>query len=247
MRKTSSSLLSTLNGDKFIIMSKNHFVLFSNIKGGVGKSSLCTLFAHYLTAKGEDVAVLDADIQRTIARQRARDKESRPDDKLPWEVYSIFDYDNKGEIQKLLPVLKEQEGWILVDCPGNMETERLVPIFEAADAVVIPTSYSDNDIDATVELFVPVLRQINENAKIVFAPNRINVETQKDKKESERQRDRTWNRVQMFGPLAARIRSTRIFDNSRERSCFNTIDPLNHWQQNAVEHCFDDIYKAINE
>ena len=228
-------------------MSKNHFVLFSNIKGGVGKSSLCTLFAHYLTAQGEEVAVVDADIQRTIVRQRARDKESRPDDKLPWEVYSIFDYDNKGEIQKLLPVLKEQDGWILVDCPGNMETERLVPIFEAADAVVIPTSYSDNDIDATVELFVPVLRQINENAKIVFAPNRINVETQKDKIESERQRDRTWNRVQMFGPLAARIRSTRIFDNSRERSCFNTIDPMNHWQQHAVEHCFDDIYKAINE
>ncbi|MBL1488914.1 ParA family protein, partial [Klebsiella pneumoniae] len=67
-------------------MSKNHFVLFSNIKGGIGKSSLCTLFAHYLTAKGEDVAVIDADIQRTIARQRTRDKESRPDDKLPWEV-----------------------------------------------------------------------------------------------------------------------------------------------------------------
>ena len=58
-------------------MNKNHFVLFSNIKGGIGKSSLCTLFAHYLTAKGEDVAVIDADIQRTIARQRTRDKESR--------------------------------------------------------------------------------------------------------------------------------------------------------------------------
>ena len=53
-------------------MSKNHFVLFSNIKGGVGKSSLCTLFAHYLTAQGEEVAVVDADIQRTIIRQRNR-------------------------------------------------------------------------------------------------------------------------------------------------------------------------------
>ena len=115
-------------------MSKNHFVLFSNIKGGVGKSSLCTLFAHYLTAQGEEVAVVDADIQRTIIRQRTRDKESRPDVKLPWEVYSIFDYDSKGEILKLLPVLKGQDGWILVDTPGNMETERLIPIFEAADA-----------------------------------------------------------------------------------------------------------------
>ena len=146
MKKINSSSLSILNGDKFTIMSKNHFVLFSNIKGGIGKSSLCTLFAHYLTAKGEDVAVIDADIQRTIARQRTRDKESRPDDKLPWEVYSIFDYNDKGEIEKLLPVLKEQDGWILVDCPGNMEVERLIPVFQAADSVVIPTTYGDTDL-----------------------------------------------------------------------------------------------------
>ena len=100
----------------------NHFILFSNIKGGVGKSSLCTLFAHYLTAKGEEVAVVDNDIQRTIARQRARDKENNPEAKIPWEVYSVFDINAKGEAQQLIPILKEQEGWILVDCPGNMET-----------------------------------------------------------------------------------------------------------------------------
>ena len=226
-------------------MSKNHFVLFSNIKGGVGKSSLCTLFAHYLTEKGEDVAVLDADIQRTIARQRARDKESRPDDKLPWEVYSIFDYDNKGEIQKLLPVLKEQDGWILVDCPGNMETERLVPVFEAADAVIVPITYGDNDLDATLELFIPVLRQINETAKLIFVPNRINESTPKDKEEARRKRDKTWDRTHTYGIMTARIRDSRVFDNNRDNSRFNTIDGLNFWQARGVEHCFDEVYKEL--
>ena len=67
MKKINSSSLSILNGDKFTIMSKNHFVLFSNIKGGIGKSSLCTLFAHYLTAKGEDVAVIIKEADRLIA------------------------------------------------------------------------------------------------------------------------------------------------------------------------------------
>ncbi len=226
-------------------MSKNHFVLFSNIKGGVGKSSLCTLFAHYLTAKGEDVAVIDADIQRTIERQRVRDKETHPDAKLPWEVYSIFDYDDKGEILKLLPVLKEQDGWILVDCPGNMETERLIAIFEAADAVIIPTSYGDIDIDATVELFVPVLRKLNETAKIIFVPNRIKVDSQKDKEEAKRYRDKTWERVHTIGTLTARIRDSRVFDNGRENSRFNTVDPLNHWQVNGVENCFNEVYEII--
>ena len=241
MKKINSSSLSILNGDKFTIMSKNHFVLFSNIKGGIGKSSLCTLFAHYLTAKGEDVAVIDADIQRTIARQRKRDKESRPDDKLPWEVYSIFDYNDKGEIEKLLPVLKEQDGWILVDCPGNMEVERLIPVFQAADSVVIPTTYGDNDLDATVELFVPVLRQINETAKLIFAPNRINESTQKLKEESKKKRDLAWKKVHSFGSLVARIKDSIVFDNSR----FNTIDGLNHWQANGVMHCFDEIYEKL--
>ena len=212
-----------------------------HIKGGIGKSSLCTLFAHYLTAKGEDVAVIDADIQRTIARQRTRDKESRPDDKLPWEVYSIFDYNDKGEIEKLLPVLKEQDGWILVDCPGNMEVERLIPVFQAADSVVIPTTYGDNDLDATVELFVPVLRQINETAKLIFAPNRINESKAQFKEEAKRNRDKAWNKVHTYGSLVARIKDSIVFDNSR----FNTIDPLNHWQANGVMHCFDEIYKEL--
>ena len=225
-------------------MNKNHFVLFSNIKGGIGKSSLCTLFAHYLTAKGEDVAVIDADIQRTIARQRTRDKESRPDDKLPWEVYSIFDYNDKGEVQKLLPVLKEQDGWILVDCPGNMEVERLVPVFEAADAVIIPTTYGDNDLDATLELFIPVLRDINETAKLIFIPNRINENTKRDKEESQKKRDMTWERVHTLGKLTARIRDSKVFDNSRYDQ-FNTIDGLNRWQANGVKFCFDEVYEEL--
>lgn len=225
----------------------NHFILFSNIKGGVGKSSLCTLFAHYLTAKGEEVAVVDNDIQRTIARQRARDKENNPEAKIPWEVYSVFDINAKGEAQQLIPILKEQEGWILVDCPGNMETDRLVAVFEAADAVVIPTSYADNDLDATIELFVPVFRQINQTAKIIFAPNKINEDTPKDREESKRQRDRTWERVHTIGSLPARIRDSRVFDNSRDSSRFNTIEPLNRWQANGVEHCFNEIYETLKK
>ena len=126
-----------------------------------------------------------------------------------------------------------------------METERLIPIFEAADAVLIPTSYGDNDLDATIELFLPVLRQINETAKVMFIPNRIKEETQKDKMEIRQKRDKTWDRTHMFGKMTARIRDSRVFDNSRDNSRFNTVDPLNHWQANGVKHCFDEIYEEL--
>ena len=223
----------------------NHFILFSNIKGGVGKSTICTLFAHWLAAKGEAVAVVDDDSQRTIARQRQRDKEERPDDKLPWEVYSIFDYDKDGEITKLLPVLKSQEGWILVDCPGNLESQRLIPVLRAAEAIVIPTSYGANDLDATIELFVPVLRQLNKEAKFVFLPNMISEDNRKEKDEAQRQRDKAWNRVHDQGTLTARIKKSIVFDNKHDVCRVNTIDGLNYWQNNGVQHAFEDLCEAL--
>ena len=223
----------------------NHFILFSNIKGGVGKSTICTLFAHWLVGKGESVAVVDDDSQRTIARQRKRDKEAHPDDQLPWEVYSVFDFDQQGEITKLLPVLKSQDGWILVDCPGNLESERLVPVLQAADAIVIPTSYGANDLDATIELFVPVLRQINKEAKFVFLPNMISEDDKKERDEASRQRDKAWNRTHGYGVLTARIKKSIVFDNKHDVCRVNTIDGLNHWQQKGVKHAFEDLCKAL--
>ena len=43
---------------------KNKIIIFSNIKGGVGKTTLCSLFATSLAESGESVAVLDADLQQ---------------------------------------------------------------------------------------------------------------------------------------------------------------------------------------
>ena len=125
------------------------------------------------------------------------------------------------------------------ETPKQEETED--SDHQAADSVVIPTTYGDNDLDATVELFVPVLRQINETAKLIFAPNRINESKAQFKEEAKRNRDKAWNKVHTYGSLVARIKDSIVFDNSR----FNTIDPLNHWQANGVMHCFDEIYKEL--
>ncbi len=41
-------------------------IVFSNLKGGVGKSTLCCHFAHFLVAKNQKVAVLDAELSHNI-------------------------------------------------------------------------------------------------------------------------------------------------------------------------------------
>lgn len=45
---------------------RNAIVVFANQKGGVGKTTLCTTFANYMTAKGHPVLVIDCDAQQSI-------------------------------------------------------------------------------------------------------------------------------------------------------------------------------------
>ena len=64
-------------------------VLFTNIKGGVGKTSCCALFAQYLCENGYPVKVLDADIQASLSRHRERELAANPDAAIPWEVSTV--------------------------------------------------------------------------------------------------------------------------------------------------------------
>lgn len=53
---------------------KNKIVIFSNIKGGVGKTTLCALFANHLIEHGFPSFVIDADLQASLFRHRQRER-----------------------------------------------------------------------------------------------------------------------------------------------------------------------------
>ena len=53
---------------------ENRIVLFANQKGGVGKTTLCGLFANYLSVEKEvPLLVIDADPQQTFSGRRKDD------------------------------------------------------------------------------------------------------------------------------------------------------------------------------
>lgn len=62
---------------------KNRIVIFSNIKGGVGKTTLCALLASYLAEKGYPVIAIDADLQASLYRHRQREKDVAPEVQAP--------------------------------------------------------------------------------------------------------------------------------------------------------------------
>lgn len=72
---------------RFIICPGDRIIVFANQKGGVGKSTLCILFADYLAEKRQAVAVIDADLQQTIVVQRQREL------KADWAEISDYDLD----------------------------------------------------------------------------------------------------------------------------------------------------------
>ena len=74
-------------------MSK--IILFSNIKGGVGKTTLCAHFAEYLSMKGVPVVAVDADIQASLSRHREREVEADPGQTVPWAITRLNTLDSK--------------------------------------------------------------------------------------------------------------------------------------------------------
>ena len=109
-------------------MRKNITITWANEKGGVGKTTLCTLFANYLSEKKvSDVCVLDCDRQHSIVDKRKFDSQSLQTDKVPYEVKQI-EIDRLQQSAQLLKSVKTANGIYLFDSPGNIYLEGMVPL-----------------------------------------------------------------------------------------------------------------------
>ena len=213
----------------------NKIVLFSNIKGGVGKSSLCALFATYCAEKGIPTAVVDADLQQSLVRQRERELKSAGEGvQEPWQLIPLDTSDVQG-VENMMENLKTIPGWILVDCPGNLNDNGLLPVFKAADAVVVPISYEDIVVDAT-SVFIQVFRNISD-ATLCFLPNSIK-EAEGTKAERE-QRVETIKILGQLGMVTPRIKQGVAIKR------FTTLYALDTYQERAVEHAFDQVIKKL--
>ena len=119
-------------------------ISFANQKGGVGKTSLCAIFANHLTAKGQKVSVKDMDIQMSLSGHREDDLKVDPEAKPSWNVEFVNPMDSK-EVAAKLQAWKADDSITLIDAPGSLAFPGLVPILKNADVIVIPMTY-DHDV-----------------------------------------------------------------------------------------------------
>lgn len=143
-------------------------ILIGNQKGGAGKSTLTLLLANYLTTlRGRRVTVLDMDYQQSIATKAAKAEilENEP-------LYEVIPSDLK-HFPMLLKVLGKNHGEIvLIDLPGKMDDDGLIPVFLSGDVILCPFNYDEFSVDSTL-LFAMVTQKINNRAPFIFVPNRI--------------------------------------------------------------------------
>ena len=129
-------------------MEKNIKVVFANQKGGVGKSTLCILFADYLAWKGRSVCVIDTDLQKSVLMQRRKDAVAHSGQDEPYGVQD-FDVAEPNAMRQLVDSASEVEGFVLFDTPGNVSQDGLLPLFAGADFIVCPFDYEDKTLDST--------------------------------------------------------------------------------------------------
>ena len=210
-------------------------ILFSNIKGGVGKTSTCALFGEYLHEKGYSMKVLDADIQASLSRHRDRELAANPAAIVPWEVISIDASDRQG-LLSAIDDARNFPGIVLVDMPGTVNAANLDLLYKAADMAVIPISYDFDTIDAT-GIFINVIRGVVKDLSLVFLPNRIN--TTENRADEMKQREETVKILGRIGKVTPRIKQSVVIKR------YSTVYPLDKYQKAAVEHAFDAIIQQF--
>lgn len=220
---------------------KNRLILFSNTKGGSGKSTLLGAFANYLLLKGEPVVVVDIDSQAFLYGNRQEEieewKTKHPQEDMPDPPYPIFFYrDFGGNVEETIARLKQIEGWILIDCPGNQTEDRLIQWWQAADHFVVPVNY-DRGSRRTTKIYAETVRQITDTP-ITFMPNRIRFDHGKNKVQDQDEKA-TKDMLRPFGKFTPRVKEGTAI------ARFSTISMLDPYQLKAVMYAFDELIKFI--
>ncbi len=205
-------------------------IIFGNQKGGVGKSTLCIMLANYLTlVKKKQVLVIDMDFQKSINEQRKFDLTKNPEreNSKPYEILVM----DTEDYPKYAKQLKKLNDYILIDLPGRLDDESLIPILKDAHYIICPFFYEIKSVLSTLN-FSKFVKFLDEKKAIFFVPNRLKAGTKYETKEDV---DALLLGVgTITNGISDRVTLSRL-------STFDITDE----QKGIVEEVFDFLYENI--
>lgn len=218
--------------------NKNVIIAFANQKGGCGKSTLCTLLANYLNWKKKSVCVVDTDTQQSLVRQR--EEESKVYGEDPYTIQG-FKMTSPDLMQQLMGNIKDVEGYVLIDTPGRLTDDGIIPILLQSDYIICPVQYDIKSLNSTYE-FIKSFRNLQEmyndnTAKLIFIPNN-------SKRKGSLEEKQAWQNVVNSYSVVGTVLDTIPYRSNLER--VNTFE-INNSQIEVIKKTFDKLIKITKQ
>ena len=65
-----------------------------------------------------------------------------------------------------------EEEYILIDLPGKLDDDNLIPVIQAADIIAVPYTYEKMTFESSM-LFTMLAETLSPDARFLFIPNRV--------------------------------------------------------------------------
>lgn len=160
-------------------------ITFVSQKGGVGKSTLCSLFACYETERQRKVLILDGDKQRTICKRRNAaqqiDKNSERYSSA-CKVKALNLQDSLASIQHKIDEELPFYDLILIDTRCGLPTDILAAVIGRSNFLVLPFNHQEAVLQSTFGWLIDFARldkassfKISANCKLILMPSNVDI------------------------------------------------------------------------
>lgn len=223
-------------------MDITNIITFANQKGGVGKTTLCALFASYLVGKGHSVAVFDTDPQQSIVKKRASDTATYTGVGLPYAVYP-FSLTNEQALLSLIGNLRNTRSvdFVLFDSAGSLNDQALLALFANSDYILTPFHYDNLTVPSTA-IFVAVVVELRRSIGEAMTTVHYIIPNLEEPGVGTKEEKELWKLVNEKFSEHTRIAPTVYKRQSLRR--FSTISEMDG-QMLIVSPAFDHIYNDI--
>lgn len=149
-------------------------ISFISRKGGTGKTTNAINLATILHSMGHKLALVETDTNYTLNTLRKMELyNGMANENNIFEIMGSSDGTIAAELEEVRS--NNNFNYVIVDSAGKTTDEGIKKLCLVSDAVVVPTSLTQNDMLVTYQTIKDLApaREINERLKIMVLPNRI--------------------------------------------------------------------------
>lgn len=152
-------------------------ISFISRKGGTGKTTNAINLATTLFQMGHRVLLIETDSNFTLNTLRKMEQFNEKESDKTFEIVGSNDHEVADELATIKANSKVD--YVIVDSAGKTTDAGIKKLCLVSDAVVVPTSLTQNDLLVTYQTITDLApaRELNPGLKILILPNRIHSST----------------------------------------------------------------------